>query len=353
MRVLAPNHDLATQARTANLVNDLNRMMQSDDDFVFTAGKAHPGGWRADEVIRFIADAYQFDVSYCPVMSARIKNWHLTDQKPLDVIHSALLRERHTTGRKYTISLDAEKRIHVTPLRRPKKLYELGPALLAAVASGEHDPRFATAVTVRADLPDSVVYDKKGHRKVTHSKIASDVQSDAGVDLYGYIHRNLYSPDANNDTDAEKEGKLFLHAIAKVKRSFQVTLPGMPFIRRLDAIKAVFPKDGISQIVYVQDARHALSGSNGYTTTATLDFDDPFVDHAEQTILAKLTDTAMQRNRKAATGKKATKKKATKNSAVRTSGTKKKSGPALVGVVTRPGRVAAKPKVPSKTGIRK
>jgi hypothetical protein len=298
MRLVQPNSDLAQRSRSATLVNDLQLLNDSDDDFAYTADRSHPGGWRIDQIIRDICDRYGIEIGTLPVMKARVKKWHLTDQRPLDVIHSALLREKNVTGKKYSVSLDVSKRLHVTSFKRPRHLYELGSQLIAATYSEQFDPRFATALTVRADLPDTAKKDKKGHRTVRHNKISVSVQSDNGVKVFGFIHRNVYSPDANSEADLTKEGGLFLHAVAKPIRQFTVNSPGLPFVRRLDAFRFLLPERGLSQTVYVTDARHTVAGSGGYTVEIVVGFDDPFVDQAAQTILNKLSDVAVARKRK-------------------------------------------------------
>lgn len=335
MRLLAPNSDLKGRSRTANLSNDLYRLQQSDDNFVYVKGKKKANGWRVDEVIRDICDQYQIEIATLPVMTARIKNWHLIDQQPLDVIHSALLREKSVTGNKFALSLDWQKRLHITAFRRPTTLWEIGPQIIAATGSASHDPRFATALTVRADPVSSATLDKKKHRKTGYDKIQVDVQSDAGVALYGYIHRNVYSPDANSNSDAQHEGDLFLAAIAKPKRQYTVTLPDMPYIRRLDAFKVVLPQEGISQIVYVSDVRRNHSGTSGSTMEMVLDFDDPFADNKALRILAKLSDTAVARSRKAP----AKKTTAAKKTAAQAAHTTKARG---FGVTTRTAKAATK-----------
>jgi len=200
MRLDAPSADLMLHERTANLVSDLNRLSQSDDDFVFAKGKRRPRGWRADKAIRFILNKYGFELASCPVMKTHITNWHLTDVHPLDVIHSILLRERNMIGNSYGISMDWRERVHIRPVKRPSSLLVIGPQLLAATYSAVHNPRFATAVTARADAGAFSTADAKSHRKVTYSKLAATKQSHAGVKLYGYIHRNVYC--ASSDTEA-------------------------------------------------------------------------------------------------------------------------------------------------------
>lgn len=299
MRLATPNSDLVTRTRTSILVSDLNRLAQSSDDFVYAKGKGRAGGWRVDEVIRDICEQYQIEIQYLPVMNTRITNWHLIDQHPIDVIHSALLREKNHTGRKYAVSMDWQERLWVTPFRRPTSLLEIGPQIIAATGSSTHDPRFATALTVRTSFGVKVKIDRNGHRKVATQKLAVDVESKQGISLYGYIHRNVYSPDAASNADAAKEGKLFISAVAKPRRAYTATLPGLPGLRRLDAFKIVLPDDGISQIVYVSEAQHSLDAGSGYTTDTVLDFDDPFVDNKSLTILAKLSDVAVARSRQA------------------------------------------------------
>lgn len=296
MRLDAPTGDLMLHERTANLVSDLNRLQQSDDDFVFAKGKRRPKGWRADKAIRFILEKYGFTVAAIPAMTTHITNWHLTDVHPLDVIQSILLRERRMAGNVYALSLDWRERVHVRPLKRPTSLLEVGPQLLAITQSATHNARFATVVTARADAGATTNKDPQGHRKVSYTKTGKVVTSHAGVRLFGYIHRNVYSPDATSIATLTHEGKLFLAEVAKYERSVAVTLPGMPRMTRLDAFRVKLPDEGINHIVYVADAKHTVD-ARGYTVDATMIFNDPFTKDKSQVILTKLTDSASARSR--------------------------------------------------------
>lgn len=302
MRVDQPNSDLASRSRTVNLVSDLNRLALSTDDFTYAKGKRKKGGWRADLVIRDVCARYNIPVASCPRMKALIKHWHLVDQAPLDVIHSALIREKNVTGRKYAVSLDWQGRLHVSSFRRPRHLWQVGPQLLAATGSETANERFATALTVRTDTTSETT-DKKGNRKVRHHPMKVVVPTPKGIKLYGLIHRNVYSPDANSQAELRHEGKLFLAAVAKPVRQFSVTLPGMPHLRRLDAMRVLLREHAVNQIVYVSEVRHNVS-SSGYTTEAVLNFEDPFLDDKRTTILDKLSDTAVARQRRDPTPKK-------------------------------------------------
>jgi hypothetical protein len=301
MRIQEPNQDVLQLATTAQLANDLVRLQTSTDDFVYAKGKKRPKGWRVDEVLRDVFTKYGVPIGSIPVMSAYITNWHLTDQHPLDVVHSALLREKTKSGLKYAVAMDPQGRVNVHPFRRPASLLEIGPTLVAATLSHVLNERFATEVTVKADLAATQKKDKKGHKKVVHSKVKVTVRTAGGVARYGIVHRNLYSPDANTQSEARAEGNQFLVAAGRAIQSFQVTLPGMPLLRRLDAFKIVLPDLNVAQIVYATDVKHSVPSGAGYTTDAVFTFDDPFSDDKSLRILNKLSDTAISRSRTAAT----------------------------------------------------
>lgn len=300
MRMTQPNSDLLARTHSLSLVSDMNRLAQSNDDFTFKKGKKgwHPGGWRVDEVIKFICKKYKIPVEHCPILNTKITNWHVQDQIPLNVIHTALARHRNHTGIWFVPRIDWRERLWIVSWQRPRELYLVGPQLLAATGSSQLDERFATALTVRTGFKVKEHRDKKGKRKPHWQKLAVDVNSQAGIKLYGFIHRNLYSPDATSNADARKEGKLFLHEIAKPTRNYTVSIPGLAFVKRLDAFKLVLPADGISKIVYVAEAHHTVDASSGYTTELVLDWEDPFGFDKSAYILQKLSDTAVDRARK-------------------------------------------------------
>lgn len=304
MRVTNPAKTYETRQRTFQLANDLQRLIDSTDTFKFVKGKKKKNGWRADEVISYILRAYGVEVAPggMPRLRSYITNWTLIDQRPLDVVKSALTRERNVTGNRYTLSLNATGQAVVSPYRRPTFLYEMGEVMLSAAYNVQRHPRFATALTVRADPVATVAKDARGHKKVSHDKIAVSLSSPGGVKRYGFVHRNVYSPDAGTDAEAREEGKQFLARVAKSTEQFPVTLPGMPTLRRLDAIRFVLPAEGLKQLVYVTDANHSVSGS-GYQTTAMLAVDDPFRDPADK-VVDKLSDTAITRARKTVATKK-------------------------------------------------
>lgn len=332
MRVEQPSSDFALRARTVSLVSDLNRLALSTDSFTYAKGKRKPGGWRVDQVIRDICARYRVPVAACPRMKARIKAWHQIDQTPLDLIRLALQRETKLTGRQFAVSVDWRGRLHVSSYRRPRHLWQVGPQLLAASGSETHNERFATELTVRTSIARETT-DKKGNRKVRHRSMKVVIPTPRGIKLYGYIHRNVYSPDANSQAELRREGKLFMAAVAKPVRQFSVTLPGMPHLRRLDAMRVLLPQHAVDQVVYVSEVRHSVSGSSGYTTEATLNFQDPYLDIRRTTILDKLSDTAVARQRRDPTPKKP-KNKPNKNKTQNAHTPKKKNQPTGFDVVT-------------------
>lgn len=299
MRIVSPTKTVENKQRTYSLANDLQRLVDSTDTFKFVKGKLRPLGWRTDQAIKSIFDAYGIEIAPggLPKMNSRITNWTLIDQHPLDVVHSALTRERNVTGIKYALRLDAQGRAVISAFKRPTQLYRLGVALMSAVYSVTRHPRFATALTVRAQTT-STSKDKKGHKKAVASKISVSMSSKGAIKRYGFVHRNIYSPDATSNATALNEGNQFLAAVAISTQQIQGSMSGMPTLRRLDAIRFDFPADKISQVVYITDASHSVGGGT-YTTTFTASFDDPFVDRKIDQVVAKLADTAIIRARKA------------------------------------------------------
>lgn len=300
MQLVQPNRDFVGQSMTGNLANDLNRLATSVDTFPFAKGKGHPADYTVQEAIRKICEKYGIFIRSMPIMTTTLKGWHrLIDQHPLDVIHSALLREKNATGIKYAVMMDAYSQLLITPYRRTRTMYQIGPALIGATLSTQLDSRFATDMTVSTDPVYSYSVDKKGHiTRTVSSKLGVQITSPTGQQVYGYVHRNVYSPDATTRKKLTDEGKLFMHSIANPIRQWTVTMPGMPFLRRLDAMEIVMPQWGTSQVVWVSDARHTVDGSSGYQTELTLVYDDPYLDNWKLAIQAKLSETAQARNRK-------------------------------------------------------
>jgi hypothetical protein len=115
--------------------------------------------------------------------------------------------------------------------------------------------------------------------------------SDALVDRYGYIHRTLYSPDADTLAKLKQEAEQWLAAISQPRKNVSVSHPGIPKLKRGDAMRLALP-DMRLQDLWITEAHYTIQ-PGAFDMELVLAKEDPFV----ETIVDKLTETATERDR--------------------------------------------------------
>lgn len=296
LRIDAPSRDFQPSERSFQLVNALGWLSRSDDDFHYAKDKAHPKGWFAHEVVLDIATKYRVPVGVIAMTTHRIQKLVVLQGTPLDVIAAAYKRERQYTGKRFVISCDHGK-LNVTPLQRSQRLLELGPSLISASFQEQMMTDFATEVTVRATGKVDKGKDKKGKKLTGTGKIVVVVQSPTAVARFGYVHREVWAHDADSTAGARAAGLRHLTLVGKPSYTFTATHPGLPFLRRGDAIQALLPEQALRQVIFVTEARHTLSASD-YQMEVSVTFADPFVDAKIDQVDENRYATARVRGRK-------------------------------------------------------
>lgn len=303
MRISSPDVTMKARQRTFHLANDLDLLNRSDADWYFKAGPKtdHPNGWTYDEVVAAVARDYKMSLGVVTVGEyRRKKSWSWRGYSPLRVIEEAMNVERQHTGRRF-VARWAGQRLSITPLRRSETLLELGPTLLDAelqshlaageTSSGINEGYFASAITMRGLRLEPRGKDKKGHQKPATKKMQVQVPSPASVARFGYVHRIVWSGDAKTEADLQEEALQYLAAVAKPVKTVTLTVPGIPHIRRGDAIKLALGDEQLrNQIVWVTQASHVLDPSQ-YTTAITVTFDDPYINRTAELIQSRVSDT--------------------------------------------------------------
>lgn len=276
MRIDQPNRDFGPATRTWQLINALGWAARSTDDFKYTKDKAHPQGWLAHEVVLDLAQRYALPVGVIAQTTHRIKKLVVLQGSPLDVIAAAYKRERNYTHRRFVISCDHGK-LNVVPLRRSPQLLEMGPTLIQATLQQQFQQDFATALIVRATGKVSKGKDKKGKQRTGTGKIIVKVSSPTAIKRYGFVQRIVWAHDADTVAEAEAAGLRHLTLVGKPQTTLDLTHPGLPNIRRGDAVRALLPDEALQQVIFVTEARHTLTGAD-YSMLLSFGFTDPFVD---------------------------------------------------------------------------
>ena len=301
----------ADGTRTFDLANDLSLLQQSEGVFHYTgtAGKltaaSHPakkGGWYGRDIILSICDDFKVPVGaiYDAYPDQKFGNFFkFGPMSPLEAIKHVLTAEWNRFKRRLTARW-IDGALYITPLRRSPHLRALGPTLIDAAFKSELRPEFASAIRLNgipALLPgwanaspggkgSGGIIVGKGAAVVPggtvngkHQQTYVDRQSDESVRQFGWVRKIFYSPDARSVDDLNREADDYLAAIAKPKKTLQLTLPGIPYIYRGDAITLGLGDSTLrNQIVWVTAVTSTLTPQQ-YLQTITVVFDDPFVTH--------------------------------------------------------------------------
>lgn len=300
MRIDQPNRDFGSAVRTWQLINPLGWVARSTDDFKYTKGKAHPQGWLAHEIVLDLCTRYAIPHGVIAETTHRIKKLVVLQGSPLDVIAAAYKRERNYTHRRFVISCD-HGMLNVVPLRHSPQLLEMGPTLIQATMQQQFQQDFATAVIVRATGKVSKGKDKKGKPRTGTGKIVVRVSSATAVARYGFVQREVWAHDADTVAEAEAAGLRHIVLVGKPETTLDLIHPGIPSIRRGDAIRALLPDDALRQVIFVTEARHTLTAAD-YQMQLSVSFTDPFVDVKVDLVDENRYGAARKRGRKAKSG---------------------------------------------------
>lgn len=291
MRVYEPALKVADVQRTVKIVNDLDLLRQSEDHFLYKRDATHPQGWTGPQVIADVCRQYHVQIGGLYTTTKKIGKIHVKRGSPLTVIRNVILREKRRNGRRLVLSY-RNGRLYVLPLRRSPSLLAMGRTLMDAAFSSTLPPEFGSAVTVQHSLDYATGgTDKQKRTKKKAQKGHVEVESRASIARFGYVHRLVFSPDAQSDAELRKEGMAWLAAVAKPLKHLELTHVGMPHLRRGDAIQLALGDEGLRrQIVWVYTVSHNVTPQN-YTMNVRVIFDDPYIDHVGESIINRLKST--------------------------------------------------------------
>jgi hypothetical protein len=295
MRVSQPQREFREGTASFSLQSDLALLQASEDDFRYGKGRRYKRGPRGDQVIRDVCRRYGVRVRSCPRMRHRVRKLVMLNVSPLDVIVRVLKLERTNHGRRFAIYFERGK-LEIRPLRRSNLLLELGPSVINAALSDSIKENFATALTVRTGASEEKQPDSKNRKVKRKKKIVVKIKSPSAVARYGYIHRIVYAQDADTPGEAKAQGRRYLAKLARPNKEATISHRGIPWVKRLQAIRLSFPEQQVKQIVYVKSVRFSLT-AQGLDMEMNMAFDDPYVDEKLDKVTEDLVEVAEKRGR--------------------------------------------------------
>ncbi|MBA2751592.1 MAG: hypothetical protein H0U41_05045, partial [Actinobacteria bacterium] len=215
----------------------------------------------------------------------------------LDIIREAYSRERKTTDRKFVIRL-TNGRLEVVPFGRNRTIYVLDDEALGR-----------SFQTQGKEHPVTVI---EGHAKVGKGKAAKKIKHTEfrrrAVRRLGYVAREKDYGRVKTRAALRRLCRRDLAEELRVTRTGSFSFPGIPFLRRGDAMRVVTPEPGWSgrerevsrnrSFCFVTAATHTVSGGE-YVTSVEVNQKDPY-----QADEARLDKLARERARKARKDKK-------------------------------------------------
>jgi hypothetical protein len=231
MRAGRPESDPIGATVTLPLTDDLDALDRNRRDWRFRKTHARGRGWRADEIAAVVCRREHVRVRHLARGTKRLRKLARDHTSGLQVIKAAYAAEREESGRAFIIRMRGG-RLEVTPFQRNRVLYvlrgQIETALLSRVDSAAH-----LRAKARRDLAKAI----------------------------------------------------------RLRRTANLTFPGIPFIRRGDGMRWVNTEPGWHgpsadsrdrTYVYVTAVRNQVGASGEYTTDLDVSQVDPFVKDRER-----------------------------------------------------------------------
>lgn len=289
LRVASPDVSVDGKTVTYALEEDSIYLSKSKTKFRFGKKKHLPHGPQLESIIEAVARDFAFKIGEMYPMKHRVKKLTVNGS-PMDLIIRVLRLERTEGGGRRLIWRWRNGKLDIVPLRRSTNMLLIGPAIATANYTQSMKDSFATAIRVRATM--------KAHGGQKRKKTSVLVEDKDAIARYGYILKEIDAP-KGVDTRAEvqKFARASLLRRSKLVKETTFTHPGVPTLRRWDAIKLYLPEVGLNTLCYVKQVDHSVSAGS-YTMDVTLGFTDPFVDTRSTAVKLKRCKTLQKRGRK-------------------------------------------------------
>lgn len=272
--------------------DELEWLGRSEDDFSYKKGEGtrqhkRKNGWYAHEITQDVCRRYGVKMGAVVHGQHLIENLTATSESPLKVIQDAWAEDRKVTGRRFVIAM-RNRKLSVTVMERSLDLLFLGDLVTGGTLSRALKEDFATHLIVRATGKG------EGEDKEIEVEVTANKQI---MKRFGKV-RKIYDANDPIDTEAKAKdrGRARIAEQQQPKREISLTLPGIPTMRRGQAVELRLPQLGLNELVYVKTVSHSVSTT--YDMDVTLGFSDPFIDEEGDKIRRKRCEEARKENRR-------------------------------------------------------
>lgn len=267
MRMEEPTPSVESGTIDAQLIDDLDPARRTERDWDFRARGAHPNGWRPDQIAVHAGKVCGIRLGSIAKGTVRLRHFKHRSMDPVRLITLAYEAERKHSGRRFVIRF-RDGYLEVVPYRRNDVAWVIdgGATSFQPQLTGSAKP--VTVITGKARVGKG-----KAARHIEHTEYDRDV-----VRRFGYTHRTRDYGRVHDAAQLRARVRRDLADSIRIKRTAQVTMPFLPFIRRGDACYVDFPKEGFAgrkAIMFVTSAQHTLSSATP-NTQLSLEEHDPF-----------------------------------------------------------------------------
>lgn len=268
--------DAVAGSASINLQDDLSLLQRNKRKWVFRKTKARGRGWRADEIAREVAKREKVRIGKLAKGTKRTNKLEVTGSG-LEVIKQAYANEKDHSGRKFIIRMRNGK-LEVVPYRRNSILYVVEEQLEAALLHRQQAARPVTVIEARG---------KMGKEKVKMTVFNREV-----VRRFGRVTEEKDYGKVDSRAELRTLALRDLAAKVRITRTADLSIPGIPFIRRGDGMrwrskepgwygptKSTADRTGSKDrtFVYVTTLAHSVASGGEYTTDLSIVQEDPFV----------------------------------------------------------------------------
>lgn len=268
-----PDVDLATGTVTVVLRDDLDLVQRGTRRWRFRKTKAHKFGWFPHEVAREVARSLGLKLGQVARGRFRVPSFSLHGTG-LAAIKKAYAHETERTGIDYFLR-SRDGVLDVIPMRRNETLYVIGKQVTSAIVRGQQAIRPVTVIRAKGRLGKA-----SGARKVAFTAFVPDV-----LRRFGRSEEEWDAGRVDSAQELRERAQRRLANKLRVRRTADLTVPGVPFLRRADGVRWRTTEAGWfgssylnadRSFVFLTYVRHTVS-SDVYKTDITVQQEDPFV----------------------------------------------------------------------------
>lgn len=261
---------------TVNLKDDLDLLARGKRKRKYRKTKKRGRGWRCDEIVRDACRKDRVRIGRLAKGTKRLNKLEV-DGTLLELIKQAYVKEKEHSGRKFIIRM-RNGRLEVVPYKRNRLLYVVEDQLETALLHQEQKANPVTVIEARG--------------KVGGKKVKLTVANRAIVRRFGRVTKEQDFGKVESRTELKKLAMRELASNVRVTRTADLSIPGIPFIRRGEGIRWINKEPGwhgsIGSVpkpefigskdrtfVFVTTISHRVAST--YTTDLSIAQEDPFV----------------------------------------------------------------------------